>query len=304
MRHKRTTSPHDAIFRQFLSRPEIARDFIQHYLPPALLENCDLSTLRREPDSFIADELSLYFCDILYSLRTSNGEGYIYVLIEHQSSPDRLMAFRMMRYAIAAMKKHLDTGHRTLPLVVPVLYYNGRESPYPGPLEWAEEFDDPALASELYNGIFPLVDVTVIPDEEMLQHGPLSALMLIQKHIRKQNLSEKLDTLIDALRDESTDEALFLSLTHYILQAGSADDAAAFVRRLAEHLPRHKEQLMTIAEQLEAIGHEKGFKAGREEGHFEALKEVAISLLRSGLSVEKVMSVTGFRKEYVLSLNV
>lgn len=32
------------------------------------------------------------------------------------------MAFRMMRYAIAAMQKHLDAGHKTLPLVVPILF--------------------------------------------------------------------------------------------------------------------------------------------------------------------------------------
>ncbi len=37
--------------------------------------------------------------------------GYIYVVIEHQSSPDAQMAFRLMRYAIAAMQRHLDGGH-------------------------------------------------------------------------------------------------------------------------------------------------------------------------------------------------
>ncbi len=32
------------------------------------------------------------------------------------------MAFRLMRYAIAAMQRHLDAGHKTLPLVVPMLF--------------------------------------------------------------------------------------------------------------------------------------------------------------------------------------
>lgn len=62
-----------------------------------------------------------YYSDILYSLKTRAGNGYIYALIEHQSSPDRHMAFRLMRYAIAAMQRHLDAGHDTLPLVIPVL---------------------------------------------------------------------------------------------------------------------------------------------------------------------------------------
>lgn len=42
------------------------------------------------------------------------------------------MAFRLMRYATAAMQHHLDAGHKTLPLVIPMLFYHGQQSPYPG----------------------------------------------------------------------------------------------------------------------------------------------------------------------------
>lgn len=53
--------------------------------------------------------------------------GYIYVVIEHQSKPEELMAFRMMRYSIAAMQNHLDAGYKELPLVIPMLFYHGCE---------------------------------------------------------------------------------------------------------------------------------------------------------------------------------
>lgn len=32
------------------------------------------------------------------------------------------MAFRLMRYAIAVMQRHLDAGHKKLPLVIPLLF--------------------------------------------------------------------------------------------------------------------------------------------------------------------------------------
>ncbi len=32
------------------------------------------------------------------------------------------MAFRLMRYAIAAMQRHLDKGHTQLPLVIPCCF--------------------------------------------------------------------------------------------------------------------------------------------------------------------------------------
>ncbi len=53
----------------------------------------------------------------------------MYALIEHQSTPDKLMAFRLLRYGLAAMQRHLDAGHDTLPLVVPILFYHGKVSP-------------------------------------------------------------------------------------------------------------------------------------------------------------------------------
>lgn len=103
-----TPTPHDAAFKQVLSSPAAARDFMQIHLPSHLLEICDLSTLKLENGSYIDEDLRAYYSDVLYSLKTQNGSGYIQVLIEHQSSPDRNMAFRLMRYAIAAMQRHLD----------------------------------------------------------------------------------------------------------------------------------------------------------------------------------------------------
>jgi len=54
------------------------------------------------------------------------------------------MAFRLMRYAMAAMQRHLDAGHSKLPLVIPVLFCAGKRSPYPC-TRWLDEFDAPAL---------------------------------------------------------------------------------------------------------------------------------------------------------------
>ena len=95
-------TPHDAIFRQMLTQKEVARDFLQLYLPAPFLSICDLNTLQLASGSFIEEDLRSSDSDILYSLQTGHGAGYIYALIEHQSSPDKLMAFRLMRYMLQA----------------------------------------------------------------------------------------------------------------------------------------------------------------------------------------------------------
>ncbi|MBW5879332.1 Rpn family recombination-promoting nuclease/putative transposase, partial [Yersinia enterocolitica] len=190
-----TPTPHDATFRQFLTQPDIARDFMELHLPAELRAICDLNTLKLESGSFVEDDLRQYFSDVLYSVKTTEGEGYVHVLIEHQSSPDKHMAFRLIRYAVAAMQRHLDAGHKKLPLVIPVLFYVGKRSPYPYSTRWLDEFDAPELAHKLYSGAFPLVDVTVIPDDDIMEHRSMAALTLLQKHIHQRDIATLTDRL-------------------------------------------------------------------------------------------------------------
>ncbi|PHZ21454.1 Rpn family recombination-promoting nuclease/putative transposase, partial [Yersinia massiliensis] len=58
---KTTPTPHDALFKQFLTHPETARDFLDVHLPPALRQACDLNTLRLESGSFIEEDLRAYY---------------------------------------------------------------------------------------------------------------------------------------------------------------------------------------------------------------------------------------------------
>jgi len=298
----RTPTPHDATFRQFLTQPEIARDFMEIHLPPALRAICDLSTLKLESGSFVEDDLRQYFSDVLYSLKTTGGNhGYVHVLIEHQSTSDKHMAFRLLRYAVAAMQRHLEAGHKKLPLVIPILFYTGKRSPYPYSTRWLDEFNDPALASQLYNSDFPLVDVTVIPDDEIAKHRSMAALTLLQKHIHQRDLAELVDRLAAILLAGYLSSAQVVSLVHYIVQAGETSDAEAFVRELAQRVPQNGDALMTIAQQLEQKGLEKGIEKGIqlgiEQGRNAAKLDVARTMLQNGIDDNTVMKMTGLSED-------
>lgn len=301
-----TPTPHDATFRQFLTQPEVARDFMELHLPAELRAICDLNTLKLESGSFVEDNLRQYFSDVLYSLKTTAGDdGYVHVLIEHQSTPDRHMAFRLIRYAVAAMQRHLEEGHKKLPLVIPMLFYTGKRSPYPYSTRWLDEFANPELAGKLYSAAFPLVDVTVIPDDEIAGHRSMAALTLLQKHIHHRDLAELVDRLAPILLAGYLSSSQVVSLVHYIVQAGETSDAEAFVRQLAQRVPQHGDTLMTIAQQLEQKGIEKGIEKGiqlgRQEGHSEgerdATLKIARTMLQNGLDRNTVMKMTGLTED-------
>lgn len=291
------TTPHDAVFKAFLSRPETARDFMEIHLPPALVKLCRLDTLHLEVSSFVEENLRQYYNDVLYSLETSKGSGYVYVLIEHQSSPDENMAFRLLRYAIATMQRHLEAGNKTLPLVIPILFYQGKRSPYPWSMNWLDAFPDPDTARGLYFHAFPLVDITLIPDDEIMQHRSMAALTLVQKHIRQRDMVTLLDKLAQLLTLEQMSGQQIRTLVKYMMLAGEEKDVQTLLYGLAQRVPQHGEELMTLAEKLLNDGRREGRKEGRKEGKQIALIDVAKAMLQRGFDFQTIMEMTGLSQD-------
>ncbi len=187
---KKILSHHDHLFKKFLGDITIARDFLEIHLPENIRQLCDFKTLAMESGSFIEPDLRSQYSDMLHSVQTSAGKGYIYTLIEHQSRPEKLMAFRLLRYSVAAMHQHLEQGNDTLPVVIPQLFYQGKTSPYLYSTQWLDCFADPELAKSVYTKTFPLVDITAIPDEEIVKHKRVALMELVMKHIRARDMLE------------------------------------------------------------------------------------------------------------------
>lgn len=311
MKKSPTSTPHDALFKTFLKYPETVRDFIEIHLPSRLRTLCDLTTLELKPASFIEENLRAYYSDVLWSMKTSEGDGYIYVVIEHQSSPDTHMAFRLMRYAIAAMQSHLDAGHDTLPLVVPMLFYHGIDTPYPFSLCWLDEFDNPALALQLYLSAFPLVDITVVPDDDIMQHRRVALLELMQKYIRRRDLMGLADKVASLLTTGTTNDSQLKALFNYLLiQHGHKPRFSRFMRKLAQQVPGYKESTMNIVEKIHRAGQRKGLREGMQRGLEKGLAEgrreealrIAGSMLEDGLPRELIVRITGLSEDDVKSL--
>ncbi len=182
-----------------------------------------------------------------------------------------------------------------------MLFYHGQVTPYPYSMSWLEEFSEPELARQLYAGHFPLVDVTVIPDDEIMQHRRMAILELLQKHVRQRDLVELLEQLVTLLLAGYTTKEQLISLVNYMLLVGKATEPETLIRELARRAPRHGEELMTIAEYLEQKGFEKGIEQGIEKGIEQGMErgergaalKIANSMLANGFERAIVMQLTG-----------
>lgn len=292
------STPHDAVFKQFLMHTETARDFLDIHLPQEIKGICDLTTLTLESGNFVEESLQEQYSDILYSVSMQGHPGYLHILIEHQSTPSKKMPFRMIRYAIAAMHRHLEAGFEQIPLVVPILFYQGKTSPYPYSMCWTDMFASPELARRLYSEPFPLVDVTTIPDDEIMQHRRVAILELLQKHIRQRDLMKMLEDLVTLLSAEYTTESQLITLVNYMLLRGHTDQPKIFYRELGRRLPKEK-TMGTVAEWLEEQGMLKGIQQGMQQGESNATHRVAARMLKNGMSPELVAEMTDLTREEI-----
>ncbi|WP_338883565.1 Rpn family recombination-promoting nuclease/putative transposase [Xenorhabdus sp. TH1] len=323
MNKKTTSTPHDAAFKGFMTQIENAKDFFDIHLPEKIKQLCDLSTLTLTNSSFIDQQLRSRMSDVLYSVQTQQGEGYIYVLVEHQSTPDKIMAWRMMHYSFMAMNQHLQQGNKTLPLVVPVLFYHGERSPYPFQQTWTQCFPLPELAKEIYFNPFPLVDVTVIDDNELVNHRKIAVMELAMKH---KNLREGFKAvtalLAQALKHNYNSDNDVVTILHYLFNTMDSPHFEQIIQQLIEQTDSRQEVIMTIAQRLHEKGRkeglqqglqrgmqqgmqqglQRGVQQGEEKGQRDARLEIARNLLKNGASIELIMESTGLSREALLSL--
>jgi len=121
------TNPHDQFFRKSMENTRVAREFLLTHLPADIKSLVDFSALEiqlRSNANAIRRESTV---DVLFKTRIANHEAYIYLLLEHQSSPDPFMAFRVLQYTVQAIDQHLRQHKTTkIPLVYPLVVYHGK----------------------------------------------------------------------------------------------------------------------------------------------------------------------------------
>ncbi|EAA7988521.1 Rpn family recombination-promoting nuclease/putative transposase [Salmonella enterica subsp. enterica serovar Muenchen] len=298
---------HDGLFKLFLREPDTARDFLAVHLPADIRAQVRLDTLKLEPGSFVDQKLRELHSDVLYSVETAEGHaGYIYCLVEHQSTADRMMAWRMMRYSMAVMDAHLKKGNDTLPVVVPLLFYQGTVRPYPYSTDWMDCFDAPALAREVYSRPWPLVDVSVMEDSDLQSHRRMALLELVQRDIRHRDAASLLRDVVQLIRlAGNTREQVEAVLCYIIYNGMTSEHITPFLYELAGEIPEYKELIMgTIAQQLKEEGIQLGIQQGLQQGieqerlaAQQKLLETAYALLDNGVSLDVVIKSTGLSRE-------
>ena len=93
-------SPHDALFKRVFGDVERGGALLRSILPEALTRAVDWSTLELRPSESVGPELRGLSSDLVFSARADGHAVHFHVLMEHQSTADPRMPFRITEYVV------------------------------------------------------------------------------------------------------------------------------------------------------------------------------------------------------------
>ena len=287
----------------------MAEAFFQHYLPSDIKANLSLETLDLEDSSYIDEKLQETFSDLVftckYDEKVGKGHANIVLLVEHQSTPDKFMPFRVMHYAFNMLNKlkQSTVNLEKLPAVYAMVFYHGQQTPYPFSMEFKKCFDDPLnLMGQLFEQAIPLIDINQTKDREIEDQQALGLVTGPLKHIRDKDIG---DWLFGALEHACTleiEKAVLDTLSklvfNYMAKTGNIIDATVFRKRIDDLPTEIRGDVMTAAEKLMELGKIQGVEKGDQDRQ----RSVAAKALKEGADPRFVSRITDLDLETVLKI--
>lgn len=299
--------PHDKYFKQSLKNKKVAIDFLKSYLPLEIYQKIDINSLQLTEKSFIVPQLREIHSDIIYKCLINNSTGYLFFLLEHQSTDNPLMAFRFLHAIVSLSYEHLKQGYKKLPIILPFCIYHGEKSPYPYSTSLYDCFDDAELAKEIAFKPFKLIDLTVLSDEEIKTHGLVGLMEMLFKHQKDKNFLSIMRKLLESQFVQNIIKQLNISyltdMLNYIVNTSQDDSEPKAAQHLIEELIKAfpeepaRKTIMTFAQQLKQEALQQGRKEGREE-----VLALIKNLLKQNVPLATIKSASSFSEQELLEL--
>lgn len=283
---------HDKVFRDVLSIKEEALALINKAIKhkKQIKEEIELYNSR-----FITTKYKDKESDIIYKVKNKN----IFFLIEHQSTIDYSIVYRIMEYSIEIMRliingKENKSKTYKYPLIIPIIIYTGDK-------EWdaklsMKEIKEKAPWYEEQEEI-SLVDINNYTTEELLEEkNILSKAMLLEKSRNKIEFIENVEKVLENYSSKNIEkiENIIRYKSIGIIEQNEVEKILKKIRIKGEG------RNMTLAERINRNEREEkmrirneGRNEGKLEGRLENRKENIRKMLLLKLDENIIKEVTG-----------
>ena len=271
-------NPHDTLFKAAIKHKQVAIDLLRQNLSEEWRGKINFATLKLENSSFVSEEMSQSHSDVVYSATIDDRKGYVYLLIEAQSTIDKYMALRLWEYNTKIMRQHMqqyDTA--VLPCIVNLVMYNGKAR-YEGPMSLWDAFENPEYFVQSLKSPF-LVDMGAKGEDEVMKSGDAALLELVMKHARHRDFCrlferEQMSILYGVLIGRS------VYGTQAMLYIFDIDDRRPedILGKLTKLDPSKKQEIMSGLERMMQKSRKEGMQRGMERAISRVSKKFNISI--------------------------
>ncbi len=315
--------PHDRLVKDILSDKKEFCDFINIFCNGK--EKLIPENIEKVPASFINLMFKNEEADILY--KKIDEEKYY--LVEHQSTVDYSMSFRLLKYCVNILNNvsneyKLRNKDYKIPKIIPIVLYTGNKQ-WNASTELSKKQVDTDSDGTLLELKYKIIDVNKISEEYLLElNSSLAYGMLLEKNKGKENLIKILDKIAKNY-DNDSKELKMRRIIKYILapvigenetermlkkfKKIGGDEVMTAIQCLLRDIEEEKKEVRRIAtiegreegrEKGMKEGMKEGIKEGRKEGMKEGMKEgrknmalkIAKELLKIGMDSDKVAEIT------------
>lgn len=298
---------YDRFFKRCMTDLSLARELIEQTLPH-VAALYDLSSLELPSVEHTHVLGRLLQSDIVYKLKKrstdpDNAEtGFVYLLWEHQSTPDKHMLLRVLEYTILLMKRHVMTsdclqkGRRKqaseqsqrqssskeppyyYPAVYSMVLYHGTTVPYPFPTQLIDYYKDKKEGMLMLRG-HGLRSIPETSDAQLLDTRHAALMEVVLKYIREFDFKPTLALLREHLRKGMISSAVLTkSVVEFILREAQFPQPIS-AEALYSYISNDMQGVMMTLEmywraEAKEEGRVEGRVEGREEGRVEALMQI------------------------------
>ena len=293
--------PHDHMVHSVLRDPTEATSFLQTYLPQDVSHGLNWATLRLHERSFVDEDLRGSASDFLYEIEHVSGEAsiWVYCLVEHQSSPDRWMRFRLLKYCCRIWDVNLEERPTPSELrpIVPLVFYQGERT-----WSYSNEFADLFAESVRdWPGVprfsHGLIDQSGMRPEELqgeLKTQLMQLLLMAAYHPTvawMEPLAELLGSL--SLLPPSGGVNYMRIFVRYLLSTQEPEAVESFREVLRDYAPAVRDDVMTTyAQELLAEGRAEGEQLGAIKTQVKMIE----GLLQEGVAWPVIERVSGINE--------
>jgi len=235
--------------------------------------------------------------NLIFKAYFKGNEVYIFILLEFQSTVDRFMTLRMLRY-ITELYEYLNRSYKLkkLPAVFPIMLYNG-EKRWTAPEELSILIEE--SIPEKYIPRFSYYKIAENEFGKDFLKGIKNsvAALFYTENCSSEELQHEIDTIVDLLQTEKPGEtALFINWFKYMFS--HREELVDEVKGLDEVKSMLRTSLKKEREQLK----KEGIQEGIQVGILVEKRKTAANLLKEKMPVSKISEITGLPVDEIKKL--